>query len=114
MDESEQWWSEKGFDKLPEDVSLEADEAALSAALRSEQVRQHVQANDLRQKFFWVACSLAIATVATSVFLVVSAVFGASIEPTVAIAFMSGLSVQTVGVLLVMAGYLFPKPPKDS
>lgn len=105
----EKWWSDESFDSLEADVLRAQGDEELSSELRTQEVRRHTQANDLREKFFRVACCLAIGTVLASIMLVVAAVFGREIDRVVAVGFITGLAVETVGILLVMAGYLFPR-----
>lgn len=107
------------FDDVPlanleRDVVRSGKDEDLSGELNEQRLRRHTQANDMRDKFYGRAVLLASATVATSVLLVIgyaaaALIHGFEMAPAVAVGFISGLAVETVGVLLVMAGYLFPK-----
>lgn len=103
------WFDDASIEALQGDVPRAVVDDELSEELRKEKVRQHKQANDLRGWFFALASALACATVATSAALVLAVTFGKSIETPIAVAFIAGLAIETVGVLAIMAGYLFPK-----
>ena len=106
-------FDEASVSDLTGDVKREAAADALAHSIRVEDLRKKTQANDLRNLFFWLAAGLAAVTVLTSAGLVISVLAGAEIDGTVAIAFISGLAVETVGVLAIMAGYLFPRASAD-
>jgi hypothetical protein len=95
----------QSVDALKDDVGRARDDTKLAA----QKVRKAEQANDLRDSFFKLAAALAILTVCASVGLVIAVLAGRSISDTVAVAFVSGLAVETVGILAIMAGYLFPR-----
>lgn len=95
--------------ELKGDVKRAEADAQLRQELDREQLTQAQQANRLRGQFFVIANGLAGLTVLTSIGLVVATLFGAPIADTVAVAFISALAVETVGILAVIAGYLFPR-----
>ena len=85
------------------------------AGLEIQEADRLDQANDQRESFFKLAVGLAIVTVATSVALVIGMTFfdygvdpKTGIDPSVVIAFISGLTVETLGVLGIIAAYLYP------
>lgn len=102
-------FTDANISELKGDVARAKPDDDLGQQLRRQELRRLTQANDMRDKFYWLAAWLAIATVATSVGLVVAVLAGRSIDSTVAVGFIAGLAIETVGVLAIMAGYLFPK-----
>lgn len=78
-----------------------------------EEAKRHEQANRLRVPFFWFGIVLASVCVATSgVISVWGTVGGSQLAAPAMVAFISGLSVQTIGILWVIARYLFTPPHK--
>jgi hypothetical protein len=107
-------FDEVSLDRLADDVDRNTKDDNLSGDLRSARVKRLKQANKLRTKFYTLAARLAGWTVGTSVVLVIgyvltSLIHGYKIPSVVAVGFISGLAVETVGVLAIMAGYLFPR-----
>ncbi|MEO5663746.1 MAG: hypothetical protein ABIR39_10710 [Nocardioides sp.] len=100
--------SRQSVDRLLEDVARSAEDSDLAWNLQQAKLTRLEQANTLRNRFFVLASSLAGLTVLTSVVLVLGVLFGADVPTGVAIAFISGLAIETVGVMAIMAGYLFP------
>ncbi|PZE91150.1 hypothetical protein [Curtobacterium sp. MCBD17_008] len=75
-----------------------------------------IQAQGFRTVLFYVALSMAALCILTSVALVVGMVFlgygrplGKMLSPTIVVAFISGLTVETVSLLVVISQYLYPK-----
>jgi hypothetical protein len=106
---SDEEFDDQSEDELKKAVERSSDDAQLARELQQAELERRKQQNRLRSIFFWVASGLAGATVLTSVVMVIVVLAGADIEAAVAVAFISGLAVETVGVLAVMAGYLFPR-----
>lgn len=91
----------KPVDTSPQDKQLATD-------LQQEAVKQAKQANRQREVLFRVANTLAGAAVLTSIIMVIAVLCGAQIVPAVAIAFISGLTLETLGILAIVARYLYP------
>lgn len=70
------------------------------------------QANRLRSVFFYVGCSLAFLCVAGSLFGYVWLVVSREVTEAMVIAFTSGLCIQVIGILVIMARYLYPGEKK--
>lgn len=98
-------------DEILGDVDRSPEDSELARRITAAEASRLEQANTLRSHFFNLSSLLAKITVATSAAMVLGIVFfGLEISDGVAIAFISGLAVETIGILAVMAGYLFPRP----
>lgn len=91
----------------------EARSVANAARLETAAAEQAEQANKMRWGFFWFGVSAASICVFTSAtFMLVSQIWGQRMSDATSVAFISGLSVQAIGITKIMAGYLFPSPGK--
>ncbi|WP_172120178.1 hypothetical protein [Actinomyces faecalis] len=89
--------------KVAERVAKRADERMRDAeAVRVE------QANKLREWFFIAGISLAGACVATSIIISIWLTCTNRMTETIAVAFITGLTIEVVGIVAIMAKYLFP------
>lgn len=69
------------------------------------------QAHALRPVFFWLAAALAGIAVATSAAMVLGVVFwNRTISDGLGIAFITSLSIETLGILALVGRYLFTQP----
>ncbi|MEB4613986.1 hypothetical protein [Leucobacter sp. M11] len=98
--------------ELDGDVQVRSATLAVVKDLDDKEGHQRL---GFRSAYFWASIALAAITVGTSAALVVGMVFfgrgiapGSGIEPAIVIAFISGLAVETIGVLLLLGGNLFP------
>ncbi len=66
------------------------------------------QANKLREWFFIAGISLAGACVATSIIISIWLTCTNRMTETIAVAFITGLTIEVVGIVAIMAKYLFP------
>lgn len=83
------------------------------AELKKAKVEEAKQANKMRSHFFCFGVSAASVCVATSViFMALSQICGQRVSDAASVAFISGLSVQAIGITKIMANYLFPSPGK--
>ena len=99
-------------EELVNDVSLDEDTKDLVDAVdRTElaEANRLDQANNLRQKFFWFGVVAASTCVLTSCYMAIHlTVFKMITAPTV-IVFISGLTIEVLGIIAIIANYLFPK-----
>lgn len=102
-------YADESIEALQRDVQRTKDDVELASKIAQQKLDRLEQAHLMRKVFFALAGVLATATVGTSVGMVIAVLNGADIEGPVAIAFISGLAAETVGVLAIMAGYLFPR-----
>lgn len=66
------------------------------------------QASKLRVPYFWIAAGLAGIAVVVSCVLIIGVVFfAAEVSDALGIAFISGLTIETLGVLNIVGKYLF-------
>lgn len=92
---------------------------------RAEQLEQHLhkqlenqntkdeQANKLRAFLFWIASILVMTTMTASTFLAIwVVVVKDQFSTPVIITFMSGLTIEALGLLYIIAQYLFPNGKK--
>lgn len=94
-----------------EDVEPEKRVRAYRDEIDAEELKRHRQANRLREALFWFGLVLASITVTTSAFIAIwGTVVSTALATPAMVAFVSGLSVQTIGILWVMARYLFSPP----
>lgn len=81
--------------------------------LKRARVEEAEQANKMRRRFFWFGVLAASACVAASAFFMWSSQnYGQRVSDVSSVAFISGLSVQAIGITKIMANYLFPSPGK--
>jgi hypothetical protein len=99
-------------EELITDVTLNKDTEDLADAVdRTElaEANRLDQANNLRQKFFWFGVVAASTCVLTSCYMAIHlTVFKMITAPTV-IVFISGLTIEVLGIIAIIANYLFPK-----
>jgi hypothetical protein len=99
-------------EELVNDVILNKDtENLVDAVDRTElaEANRLDQANNLRQKFFWFGVVAASTCVLTSCYMAIHlTVFKMITAPTV-IVFISGLTIEVLGIIAIIANYLFPK-----
>lgn len=98
---------------VQKDVKLDREDQRLVKDLKGARL---IQAQGFRTVLFYVALSMAGLCILTSVALVVGLVFfgfgrpmGETLSPTIVVAFVSGLTVETVSLLVVISQYLYPK-----
>jgi hypothetical protein len=98
---------------VQKDVRLDREDQRLVNDLKGARL---IQAQGFRTVLFYVALSMAALCILTSVALVVGMVFlgygrplGKMLSPTIVVAFISGLTVETVSLLVVISQYLYPK-----
>lgn len=95
-----------GTDSAPNDADLESYQLELQKA----ELARLTQMSTLRSKFFWLATILAAAVILASTagvgyYVIVS---GKDTEPAVLITWMTAVVVELLGILKIMALYLFP------
>ena len=95
-----------GVESAPNDAALESYQLELQNA----ELGRLTQMSTLRSKFFWLATSLAAAVILASTagvgyYVIVS---GKETEPAVLITWMTAVVVELLGILKIMALYLFP------
>jgi len=99
-------------EELITDVTLNKDTEDLADAVdRTElaEANRLDQANNLRQKFFWFGVVAASTCVLTSCYMAIHlTVFKMITAPTV-IVFISGLTIEVLGIIAIIANYLSPK-----
>lgn len=68
------------------------------------------QAHKLRTPFFWLASGLAGASVVAGIVVVIwyLVVAGAEVSPVVLVSFFTSVVVETLGILYIIARYLYP------
>lgn len=88
-------------------------EKHLEQKLKNENDRAE-QALQLRKNFFWIAVALVIATMAVSCFISVWIVVTMKeINTPVIVSFISGLAVESLGLMFIIARYLYPNGNKS-
>lgn len=87
---------------------------ANAVRLETAAAEQAEQANKMRSHFFLFGVSAATVCVVTSaIFMLASQLCGQRVSDASSVAFISGLSVQAIGITKIMAGYLFPSPGRS-
>lgn len=98
----------------PEAIQYDHDAQAHKKKVRKQKEKQLKQANKLRKAFHsrsWLAVAFCIAT---SAFLVGWQVVCGNASNGLLIAFVSGVTIQVIGILVIVARYLFaPIAPAD-
>ncbi|MDO4888128.1 MAG: hypothetical protein Q3979_05435 [Actinomycetaceae bacterium] len=67
------------------------------------------QANNLRHKFFYFGIGMTTACVCTSCFVAIALVFRGEMTPVIATAFITGLTVEALGIVAIIAKYLYSR-----
>lgn len=89
-----------------EDATRVANKA--DVRMRDAEAVRVEQANKLREWFFIAGIALAGACVKTSIFISSWLTVTNRMTDTIAVAFITGLTVEVVGIVAIMAKYLFP------
>lgn len=97
---------------LTDDVILSKDtEDLVDAVDRTElaEANRLDQANNLRQKFFWFGVVAASTCVLTSCYMAIHLTVFNMITASTVVVFISGLTIEVLGIIAIIANYLFPK-----
>lgn len=95
-------------DRLKENIDPSEETRKYIRDLEKEHLKQQKQANRHREFLFWFCVCLVALSVASSSAIALGGTFlGSELGSATTVAFISGLSVQTLGVLWVIAKYLF-------
>lgn len=83
---------------------------ATDQQMQDAELRRLAQADRLRDEFFRLATRLSTTLVAASIFLVIAiGLLDTELGTPVAVALISGLAAQSIGIQAIMASYLFKK-----
>ncbi len=105
---------EKGtVDQLSYDVSLNRKDQKEASKQDKREDERLQQANKLRGKFFWWGIMATSLCIFTSCFVAVTLTFQRELTTGIATAFITGLTVEIIGVTAIIAKYLFPNASKS-
>lgn len=105
---------EKGtVDQLSYDVSLNRKDKKEASKQDKREDERLQQANKLRGKFFWWGIMATSLCIFTSCFVAVTLTFQRELTTGIATAFITGLTVEIIGVTAIIAKYLFPNASKS-
>lgn len=97
-------------DGLADDVPVGEDAQKLLKAIHTLEYTRLDQAQQFRTFFFWSALAFALVSVLASVFIVISThIFGTQLATEVSVAFFASVTVEVLGLMAIIAAYLFPK-----
>lgn len=108
---------------LATDVTVGQDAESFDQQVTAERLQQRKletarlkQANDLRKWFHWLAWVVVGVCVITSGVFVGCQMYKNQASNTLLIAFVSGVTIQVIGILAIVARYLFAPapPPRDN
>lgn len=102
-------FADRPVEDLRKDVGLcqaDKDQANKLDEIEHDRLKQ---ANALRQKFFYFGVGITIGCVVTSCFVSIALVFRGEMTPGIATVFITGLTVEVIGIIAIIAKYLFPE-----
>ena len=108
----EEQLEEASVDQLSYDVSLNRKDEKEASKLDKREDERLQQANKLRGKFFWWGIMATSLCIFTSCFVAVTLTFQRELTTGIATAFITGLTVEIIGVTAIIAKYLFPNKGK--
>ena len=102
-------FADRPVEDLRKDVGLcqaDKDQANKLDEIEHDRLKQ---ANALRQKFFYFGVGITIGCVVTSCFVSIALVFRGEMTPGIATVFITGLTGEVIGIIAIIAKYLFPE-----
>ena len=102
-------FADRPVEDLRKDVGLcqaDKDQANKLDEIEHDRLKQ---ANALRQKFFYFGVGITIGCVVTSCFVSIALGFRGEMTPGIATVFITGLTVEVIGIIAIIAKYLFPE-----
>ena len=102
-------FADRPVEDLRKDVGLcqaDKDQANKLDEIEHDRLKQ---ANALRQKFFYFGVGITIGCVVTSCFVSIALVFRGEMTPGITTVFITGLTVEVIGIIAIIAKYLFPE-----
>lgn len=111
-DEELKQLEEASVDQLSNDVSLDRKDEKKASELDKRENERLQQAHDMREKFFKWGLKVTSACIATSCGLAAVLTCQHELTTGIATAFITGLTVEVIGVTAIIAKYLFPNGGK--
>lgn len=97
------------IESLNRDVRTDETDSELDEEMQNMEVKRLEQALGLRETFFWFGVASASVVVLASCIVAVWLTETRQMTSAIAVAFFTGVAVEVLGIVAIIANYLFPK-----